>query len=72
MTLAAGSATVVAWWCQVLRLTASFMPGNVIEVEAWYWRQFRRAYGVWTADVLLLVAIESATGATVVALSTRS
>jgi hypothetical protein len=64
---AAALAVVVAWWYQLLRLTAGFRPGNLIDVKHWYEQQFRRAYGVWAAGVLLLVAIVlAATGAMVV------
>jgi hypothetical protein len=67
---AAVAAVVVAWSCQLLRLVARFTPGNLVEVQAWYRRQFRRAYGVWAAGVLLLVAIVVAAAAALVVLAT--
>jgi hypothetical protein len=65
---AAVLAVVVAWWCQLLRITAGFNPGNLIEVKEWYERQFRRAYGIWIAGALLLMAIVLAGAAAMVAL----
>jgi hypothetical protein len=66
-------AIVLALASTLLRFTPSLSPGNLAEVEAWYRRQFRWAYWVIAAGVLLLVAVVLAGAATLVVLSgTRS
>jgi amino acid permease len=70
LVAAAVAAVVVAWACQLLRLASRFTPGNLVDVERWYRRQFRRAYGVWAAGLLLLVAIVVAGAAALVVLAT--
>jgi hypothetical protein len=65
---AAVLAVVVAWWCQLLRINAGIAPGDLIEVREWFERQFRRAYGIWVAGVLILLAIVLAGAAAMAAL----
>ncbi len=59
--LAAAGAAVVAvvlavGW-SLLRISRGVAPGNLVAVRDWYGRQFRRAYLVVAAGVLLLVAV---------------
>src|SRR6266516_1894615 len=63
---AAGAAVVavvlaVGW--SLLRISRGVAPGNLVAVRDWYGRQFRRAYLVVAAGVLLLVAVVLAGGA---------
>ncbi|MEU7906605.1 hypothetical protein [Actinoplanes sp. NPDC049118] len=61
-------AIVVALTSMLLRFTPALTPANVLEVEEWYRRQFRWAYGVIAGGVLLLVAVLLAGAAALVVL----
>jgi hypothetical protein len=62
-------AMVLAWGAQLLRFQPAVATGNLLEVRDWYRRQFRRAYAVVAAGVLLLVALVLAGIAAVVLLT---
>jgi len=50
-------AVMLALGASLLRVTPALTPGNLLEVEAWYRAQFRRAYAVVAAGWLLVGAL---------------
>jgi hypothetical protein len=54
---AAMAAVILAVAALLLRIGRGVAPGNLIEVRHWYDQQFRRAYLVVAAGVLLLTAL---------------
>jgi hypothetical protein len=66
--ITAAAAVACALSAQILTITRHLNPGNMIEVKAWYRRQFNaRAYPTQAATILLLLAalLAGATAATV-------
>jgi hypothetical protein len=56
-TAAAVCAVLLALGASLLRVRPALAPGNLLEVEAWYRAQFRRAYPIVAAGWLLLVGM---------------
>ena len=63
------AAAGLGWSCQLLRMAAKSHPVNLIDVQGWYQRQFRRAYWVWVAGTLALIGIALAAASATVVLS---
>jgi hypothetical protein len=66
---AAVLAVVLAVGSSLLRFSPVFAPGNLLEVELWYRRQFRRARIVVAAGWLVLVGLAMAGASAVVILA---
>ncbi|HEX8304603.1 MAG TPA: hypothetical protein VF612_06985 [Jatrophihabitans sp.] len=65
-------AVVLAMGSVLLRFNASLAPGDLLEVERWFRRQFRRAYLVVAAGALLLLAVMIAAAAAITTLLASS
>lgn len=48
---------LLAYGSQLLRISPATAPGDIVQVRAWYGRQFRRAYAVVAAGGLSLVSL---------------
>ena len=69
--IAAALAVASALIAQILTITRDFHPANLLDVKAWYDRQFRlRAYPTQAATVLVLLAALLAGGASTATLLT--
>ena len=62
-------AVLLALGSQLLRVTRGLTPGNLVEVQIWYRRQFRWAYLVIPAGLLVIVAVLLAGAAAVLVLT---